>query len=100
MALQDLFNRQCNINISFKKTRLTQLGLKYKKSELFVQAIQALDERHLKPDEQQKTRHNLTISTDIKSNLQDRHWSISRFTSRANLSLAREPNKAYNQLLK
>jgi hypothetical protein len=57
-----------NVDISFKKTRFTQLGLKYKQSELLVQAIQALGERNLKPDEQQKIRHYLTMSTDIKNN--------------------------------
>ena len=43
-----------NIDVHFKKTRFTQLGLKYLKSEILVQAIQTLGDRPLSCDERQK----------------------------------------------
>jgi hypothetical protein len=55
-----------NIAIEFKKTRFTQLGLKYKQSEVLVQAIQALGERVLSCDEKQKIIHYLASTSGIK----------------------------------
>ena len=55
-----------NIAIEFKKTRFTQLGLKYKQSEVLVQAIQALGKRVLSCDEKQKIIHYLASTSGIK----------------------------------
>jgi len=54
------------IVIEFKKTRFTQLGLKYKQSEILVQAIQALGERSLSDDEIEKITRYLTLSSGEK----------------------------------
>jgi len=54
-----------NIAIEFKKTRFTQLGLKYKQNEILVQAIQALGERTLNKDEQQKIIDYLASTSGI-----------------------------------
>ena len=43
-----------NVDVHFKKTRFTQLGLKYASSEILVQAIQALGDRPLTVEEQHK----------------------------------------------
>jgi len=44
-----------NIDVRFKKTRFTQLGLKYSHNEILVQAIQALGDQALSDDAQKKT---------------------------------------------
>jgi hypothetical protein len=56
-----------SVAIEFKKTRFTQLGLKYKQSEILVQAIQALGVRYLSDDEKQKIRHYLATTSGIKA---------------------------------
>jgi hypothetical protein len=55
-----------NIAIEFKKTRFTQLGLKYTANEILVQAIQALGERTLNQDEKQKIIHYLANTSGMK----------------------------------
>ena len=55
-----------NISIEFKKTRFTQLGLKYMANEILVQAVQALGERQLKQDEKQKIIQYLAKTSGIK----------------------------------
>ena len=55
-----------NIAIEFKKTRFTQLGLKYTANEILVQAIQALGERPLSQDEKQKIIQYLAKTSGIK----------------------------------
>lgn len=45
-----------NTEVRFKKTRFTQLGLKYTHNEILVQAVQALGDRALTQEEQQKLR--------------------------------------------
>lgn len=55
-----------NIAIEFKKTRFTQLGLKYSANEILVQAIQALGERPLSPDEIHKIIQYLASTSGIK----------------------------------
>lgn len=55
-----------NIAIDFKKTRFTQLGLKYKQSEVLVQAVQMLGERSLNNDEKQKIIHYLASTSGMK----------------------------------
>ena len=52
-----------NIDVHFKKTRFTQLGLKYSQSEILVQGIQALGDKPLSNEEQQKMRKYLLRST-------------------------------------
>jgi len=54
------------IAIEFKKTRFTQLGLKYKQSEILVQAIQALGEGPLSDAEKQKITHYLAATSGMK----------------------------------
>jgi len=54
------------VAIEFKKTRFTQLGLKYKQSEILVQAIQALGERPLSDDEIEKITRYLALSSGEK----------------------------------
>ena len=56
-----------SVAIEFKKTRFTQLGLKYKQSEILVQAIQALGERALSTDEQNKITQYLHATSGIKA---------------------------------
>lgn len=55
------------LTIAFKKTRFTQLGLKYKANEILVQAIQTLGERPLTTQEQSKLTHYLAKTSGIKS---------------------------------
>ena len=55
-----------NIAMEFKKTRFTQLGLKYKPNEILVQAIHALNERTLNQDEKQKIIQYLANTSGIK----------------------------------
>jgi hypothetical protein len=55
-----------NIVIEFKKTRFTQLGLKYSANEILVQAIQALGERTLSSDEKQKIIQYLASTSGLK----------------------------------
>jgi hypothetical protein len=55
-----------NIAIEFKKTRFTQLGLKYKANEILVQAIQALGERSLTTEEKQKIIQYLLDTSGLK----------------------------------
>ncbi|MDP5137480.1 DUF6088 family protein [Rheinheimera baltica] len=55
-----------NIAIEFKKTRFTQLGLKYKANEILVQAIQALGDRTLRQDETQKIIQYLVSTSGLK----------------------------------
>ena len=55
-----------NIAITFKKTRFTQLGLKYQANEILVQAIQALGERTLSQDETQKIIQYLASTSGLK----------------------------------
>ena len=45
-----------NIDVYFKKTRFTQLGLKHSQSEILVQAIQAFGDKPLNNEQQQKVR--------------------------------------------
>lgn len=52
--------------IEFKKTRFTQLGLKYQQSEILVQAIQALGEQPLTAEQQHKIRDYLAATSGIK----------------------------------
>ena len=54
-----------NAIIEFKKTKFTQLGLKYRQSEILVQAIQALGDRPLTHEQQKITRY-LAITSGIK----------------------------------
>lgn len=53
--------------IQFKKTRFTQLGLKYQQSEILVQAIQALGDRPLTAEEIQKIRAYLASTSGLKA---------------------------------
>jgi hypothetical protein len=53
------------VSITFKKTRFTQSGLKYKPNEILVQAIQALGERSLSEAEQRKVIHYLSKTSGI-----------------------------------
>jgi hypothetical protein len=55
-----------NITIRFKKTRFTQLGLRFQQSEILVQAVQALGDRALTADEQQKIIRYLIKTSGIK----------------------------------
>jgi hypothetical protein len=55
-----------NIAIEFKKTRFTQLGLKYTANEILVQAIQALGERPLSQNEKHKIIQYLAKTSGIK----------------------------------
>lgn len=55
-----------SIAIEFKKTRFTQLGLKYKANEILVQAIQSLGERALNQDETHKIIQYLAATSGIK----------------------------------
>lgn len=55
-----------NIEIGFKKTRFTQLGLKYSANEILVQAIQALGDRSLSQDEIQKITQYLIDTSGMK----------------------------------
>ncbi len=55
------------IEIQFKKTRFTQLGLKYQQSEILVQAIQALGDRPLTAEEIQKIRAYLASTSGLKA---------------------------------
>ena len=43
-----------NTEVTFKKTRFTQLGLKHSYNEILVQAVQVLGDKTLTPQEQQK----------------------------------------------
>ena len=52
--------------IEFKKTRFTQVGLKYQQSEILVQAIQALGEQPLTTEQQYKIRDYLAATSGIK----------------------------------
>ncbi|MDY0207253.1 MAG: DUF6088 family protein [Pseudomonas sp.] len=52
--------------IEFKKTRFTQVGLKYQQSEILVQAIQALGEQPLTTEQQSKIRDYLAATSGIK----------------------------------
>lgn len=52
--------------IEFKKTRFTQVGLKYQQSEILVQAIQALGEQPLTSEQQNKIRDYLAATSGIK----------------------------------
>ncbi|CAA0123043.1 Uncharacterised protein [BD1-7 clade bacterium] len=54
------------ITLAFKKTRFTQLGLKYKPNEILVQAIQALGDRPIRDDEKNKIIQYLTNTSGIK----------------------------------
>lgn len=56
-----------NRDIEFKKTRFTQLGLKYQQSEILVQAIQALGDQPLGEEQQRKIRHYLAETSGIKT---------------------------------
>lgn len=56
-----------NTEIRFKKTRFTQLGLKYTQSEILVQAVQALGDKTLSLDEQIQIRYYLAVSSGIKT---------------------------------
>lgn len=65
-----------NIDVQFKKTRFTQLGLKHVRSEILVQAIQTLGDRPLSDKERQKICAYLakasTNSKDNEKNLSDK----------------------------
>lgn len=52
--------------IEFKKTRFTQVGLKYQQSEILVQAIQALGEQLLTTEQKSKIRDYLAATSGIK----------------------------------
>jgi len=53
--------------VKFKKTRFTQLGLKYTHNEILVQAVKALGDRALTQNEQNKLRAYLLIASRIKT---------------------------------
>lgn len=53
--------------VTFKKTRFTQLGLKYSYNEILVQAVQALGDRALTPEELQKLRAYLLKASRTKT---------------------------------
>lgn len=53
--------------ISFKKTRFTQLGMKYPYNEILVQAIQTLGDRALTTEELQKLRVYLLKASRTKT---------------------------------
>lgn len=59
-----------NIVIEFKKTRFTQLGLKYQQSEILVQAMQALGEGALNNNQKQKIIDYLAKTSGIKDVVQ------------------------------
>ncbi|WP_199532922.1 DUF6088 family protein [Thiopseudomonas alkaliphila] len=52
--------------IEFKKTRFTQLGLKYQQSEILVQVIQALGDQPFTTEQQNKIRNYLAATSGIK----------------------------------
>ena len=60
-----------NTEVTFKKTRFTQLGLKYSYSEILVQAIQTLGDRVLTRDELHKLRAYLLKASRTKSDSDD-----------------------------
>lgn len=55
-----------NTEIQFKKTRFTQLGLKYPHNEILIQAVQALGDKTLTDNEQQKLRGYLLKASRVK----------------------------------
>jgi hypothetical protein len=60
-----------NTEVTFKKTRFTQLGFKYPYNEIMVQAIQTLGDRALTPDELQKLRTYLLKASNTKMDVND-----------------------------
>ena len=60
-----------NTEVTFKKTRFTQLGLKYSYNEILVQAIQTLGDRALTRDELHKLRVYLLKASRTKSDGDD-----------------------------
>ena len=52
--------------IEFKKTRFTQLGLKYQQSEILVQVIQALGDQPFTTEQLNKIRNYLAATSGIK----------------------------------
>ena len=67
-----------NTEVRFKKTRFTQLGLKYLHNEILVQAIQALGDKTLMPEEQQKLRVYLlkASGTKLEGEVGDKHFML------------------------
>ena len=57
--------------VRFKKTRFTQLGLKYTHNEILVQAVKALGDRALTQEEQQKLRAYLLKASRTKAGDED-----------------------------
>ena len=55
-----------NTEVTFKKTRFTQLGLKHSYNEILVQAVQALGDKTLTSEEQQKLRVYLLDASGAK----------------------------------
>ena len=55
-----------NTEVRFKKTRFTQLGLKYAHNEILVQAVKGLGDRALTLDEQAKLRAYLLKASRVK----------------------------------
>lgn len=53
--------------VRFKKTRFTQLGLKYTHNEILVQAVRALGDKTLTQEEQQKLRAYLLRASGMKA---------------------------------
>jgi len=64
--------------VRFKKTRFTQLGLKHVHNEILVQAVQALGDRELTQEEQQKLRSYLLKASRTKpeNNLEGKDLSL------------------------
>ena len=60
-----------NTEVTFKKTRFTQLGLKYPYNEILVQAIQALGDKQLAAEELQKLRAYLLKASRAKTDASD-----------------------------
>ena len=58
-----------NTVIQFKKTRFTQLGLKYPHNEILIQAVQALGDNALTNEEQQKLRDYLFKANRLKTDV-------------------------------
>jgi len=60
-----------NTEVTFKKTRFTQLGLKYPYNEILVQAVQTLGDRELTTEELQKLRTYLLKASNTKADGND-----------------------------
>lgn len=67
-----------NTEVKFKKTRFTQLGLRYKYNEILVQAVQVLGDKKLTSEEQQKLRIYLinASGTKVENNVSDENIAL------------------------